>query len=73
MLLHLHDKYLNNCVIMFLHGETSYAWIGHLAFGHGHVFTTFLLKMFALELMAAPFHYIQNFQSPSQLFFLAHV
>ena len=50
---------------MFLHIETSYAWIGHLVFGHGHVFTTFLLKMFALELMAAPFHYIQIFQSPS--------
>ena len=48
---------------MFLHGETSYAWIGHLAFGHGHVFTTFLLKMFDLELMAAPFHYIQILQS----------
>ena len=46
MFLHLHDKYLNNFGIMLLPSETSYAWIGILVVGHGHGFTTFLLKMF---------------------------
>ena len=44
MFLHLHDKYLNNCAIMLLPSETSYAWIGLLVVAMGMLLLHFCIR-----------------------------